>query len=242
MAHLDIVFARIAHDFRRGIKAHGLGIQQGTGKRRGMVFLDPCRNINEMGKARGMAFGKAVGAEALNLLEAASGEIRLIAARHHAAHEFVLEIVDGADIAKGRHGAAQAIGFFGREFRRHNGKLHRLFLKQRNALRLAEHVVELIRLAMLRRGRRIFDLLGATAPSEIGVNHVALNGAGTHDRHFNDEIIEIPGLQPWQHVHLRPAFHLEHANGIGLLQHVINRRVLALARWQDHMACLHGCE
>jgi hypothetical protein len=57
-----------------------------------------------------VALGKAIAAKALDLIEAALGEIRLIAARDHAPDHLLLELADRADIAEGRHGAAQAIG------------------------------------------------------------------------------------------------------------------------------------
>src|SRR5881227_162576 len=50
------------------------------------------------------------------------------------------------------------------------------------------------------------------------MHHVALNGSGTDDRDFNDEIIEFARFQPRQHVHLRPAFDLEDADAIGVFQ------------------------
>jgi hypothetical protein len=43
----------------------------------------------------------------------------------------------------------------------------------------------------------------------------------------DDQIIELARAQARQHVHLRPAFHLEHAERIALAQHVVNRRILA---------------
>ena len=47
-----------------------------------------------------------------------------------------------------------------------------------------------------------------------------------------DEIVEFFRTQARQHIHLRAAFHLKHANGIGFAKHVINCRIFAR----------HGCE
>ena len=44
------------------------------------------------------------------------------------------------------------------------------------------------------------------------MHHVALDRAGPHDRHLDDEIVEFARLQARQHVHLRPAFDLEDAD------------------------------
>ena len=57
--------------------------------------------------------------------------------------------------------------------------------------------------------------------------HIALDRAGTYDRHLNDEIIELARLQARQHVHLRPAFHLEDAQAVPLHQHVVNTGIFA---------------
>ena len=74
-AHLDAVLARVADDLGRGVEAHRLAVQQRAGEDLGVEAFDPGRDIDEQRKARGMAFGKAVVAEPLDLAEAALGEI-----------------------------------------------------------------------------------------------------------------------------------------------------------------------
>ena len=76
-----------------------------------------------------MAFGEAIAAKALDLLETAFGEILRVAPPHHAADHLVPEILDRPDVAKGRHRAAQTIGLLGREIGGHHRQLHRLFLE-----------------------------------------------------------------------------------------------------------------
>src|SRR3546814_20209254 len=80
-----------------------------------------------------MAFGKAVAAESFALLEAAFGELLFIAAPHHAADYLLAEIVEGSDIAEGRHRPAQAVRFFGREIGCDHRKLHSLLMDLRDA-------------------------------------------------------------------------------------------------------------
>ena len=53
------------------------------------------------------------------------------------------------------------------------------------------------------------------------MHHITLNRAGADDRNLNDEIVEFFRLEARQHVDLCPAFHLKHADGIALGQHVI---------------------
>ena len=125
---------RIAHELRRGIKAHRLAVEQRRSEHVRVMAFDPGRNIDEQGEARGMAFGKAVLAEASICFEAALGKV---CARSRVAVmpsiNFVLGKLDRADPLEGRHGAPQLVGFARRETWRHDRDPHRLFLKQRHA-------------------------------------------------------------------------------------------------------------
>ena len=49
----------IAHDLGRRIEAHGLRVEQRAGEDRRMVALEPGRDVDQMGKARGMALGRS---------------------------------------------------------------------------------------------------------------------------------------------------------------------------------------
>ena len=60
------------------------------------------------------------------------------------------------------------------------------------------------------------------------MHHVALDRAGSHDRHFDHEIVEISRHEPRQHGHLRAALHLEHAERIRAGQHAVNGGILRL--------------
>ena len=164
-----------------------------------------------------MALRKAVGAEALDLAEAALGEFARIAFRGHAGNHLVAKAADQPGALEGRHGAAKLIRFRRREARRDDGDAHRLLLKQRHAIGLAEHLLQLF--------GRIGDRLLAHSAAQIGMHHVALNGAGPHDRDLDDEIVEARGPEPRQHRHLRAAFDLEDAHRVGARDHRIDARV-----------------
>jgi hypothetical protein len=60
-----------------------------------------------------VAFRKAVFAKALDLVEAALGELALVAALHHAVDHHRFELADGAAPAERRHGAAQPLACSG---------------------------------------------------------------------------------------------------------------------------------
>ena len=144
-AHLDAVLAHVAHDLRRRVESHRLRVEQGRGEHVRITALEPGRGIDEQREARGMAFREAVFAEALDLAEAALGEVARIVPCDHAFDHLGLERADGAGALEGRHGAAQLVGLARREAAGDDGDLHRLLLEQRHAERLPEHGFELLR-------------------------------------------------------------------------------------------------
>ena len=129
-------------------------------------------------------------------------------------------MADPAGELECRHGAAELIGFGGRETGAHDRDLHRLLLEEWDAQRLLEDRFEL--------GLGIFGHLLALAAAQIGMDHIALDGAGTDDRDLDHEIIKFLRLDPRQHRHLRPALDLEDAQRVGPLDHGIDGRIIVL--------------
>jgi hypothetical protein len=109
LARLHPMVDRAAHDLRRRVEAHGLGVEQRRSEGSRVMAFEPGRDIDEMGEARGVALGEAIFAEALDLVEAALGELGRIATRRHAAHHLLMQPVDGAAPAEGGHGAAELV-------------------------------------------------------------------------------------------------------------------------------------
>src|SRR3546814_1909511 len=91
-AHLDAMIAGIAHDLRRRVETHRLGVEQSGTEYVGMMMLHPARGIGDLRKARCMALRKAIAPEALDLLEGALGKILGITPFDHAADELVVEM------------------------------------------------------------------------------------------------------------------------------------------------------
>src|SRR3546814_18117155 len=87
---------RIAHDLGRGIETHGLRIEERAGEHGRLVAFDPGRHIDQPREGQCMAFGKAVAAETLDLLEESFGELSLIAELHHAPDYILAEMMDRA--------------------------------------------------------------------------------------------------------------------------------------------------
>jgi hypothetical protein len=57
------------------------------------------------------------------------------------------------------------------------------------------------------------------------MHHVALDRPRAHDRDLDHQIVVAARLQPRQHRHLRARFDLEHADGVGTADHVVNLRI-----------------
>jgi len=101
-----------------------------------------------------------------------------------------------------------------REARRDDRELHHLLLEDGYAQRAFEHAFH--------RGAGIGDRFQALPPLEVRVHHAALDRTRTHDRHFDDQIVEARGFEARQHRLLRARFDLEHADGVGALAHRVD--------------------
>ena len=130
-----------------------------------------------------MALGKAVAAEAFELLEGPLGEVRVVAVARPCRATSLSRNCEtppvNLKVAMARRSWSASRG---REAGAFDRDPHRLLLEQRHAERLAEHLLQL-RL-------RIVDRLLALAPAQIGMHHVALDRAGPDDRDLDDEIVE----------------------------------------------------
>ena len=224
--HLHPVLAGVPHQLGGLVEAHGLGVEQGRAEGVGPAPLHPGRGVDQEGEADGVALGEAVGAEPLDLAEAALGEVRIVAPPGHALQEAAAILADAAQVAEGGHGPAQAVGVVLAEPGRLDGQAHGLLLEQGDAQGLAQHPVQLVRRAVLRRGGGELHRVGPVAPAQVGVDHVALDGAGPDDGDLDDQVVEAPGLQARQHGHLGPALHLEDAHRVRPAQHVVDLRDL----------------
>ena len=146
------------------------------------------------------------------------GELDAVAMALHAFLQLDLEVLESAALLPSRHRAAQAIGLAGREAGGHHRELHHLLLEDRHAERASQH--------LLHRFARVGDRLLAAASPQVGMHHAALDRAGAHDRHLDHQIVVVRGLQARQHAHLRARLDLEHADGVGLLDHRVNLWIL----------------
>ncbi len=220
--HAHAVAARVLHQLRRGIKAHGLRVEQRGQEAGRLVAFEPAAEVRQLGEAVGMAFRKAIFAEAQHLLEDALGEVRRIAAVGHALLEPSLELVHAAMAPPGGHGAAQLVGLAGVEAGGDHGDLHDLLLEDGHAQGALERRAQVF----------LFQHQRLAAPGplprlQIGVDHAALDGSRPHDGHLHHQVVQLARAQARQHAHLRAALDLEHAHGVGPADHVVGGGVFA---------------
>ena len=104
----------------------------------------------------------------------------------------------------------------------------KLLLKERHAQRALQD--------RLQRGMRIRDLLFLLTPPHVGMHHLADDGPGPDDGDLHDEIVEPLGIVARQRGHLRAALHLEHADGVGLLQRAVDLIIFRQLRQIDCLA------
>ncbi len=214
----DAVRLGVADQLRRLVETHRLAVQERGRERGGVMALQPRRDVGEPGETGGVRFGKAVFAEAADLLVDLVGELGRKAARQKTVAELGLELLDLAGPFPGGHGAAQLIRLAGSKARCHDRQPHHLLLKERHAERLGQHLFD----ERMRIGHRFF----ARPPPQIRMHHAALNRSGPYNGDLHDEIVKASRLQARQHRHLRPALDLEDADGIGRADHVIDNGIL----------------
>ena len=103
VVNFDTVFARIAHDLRRRVEAHRLRIQERAGEHIGIAAFDPSRDINKDREGSGMAFGKAVSAETLDLRKTAFSIFLRIVLGDHSLNHFLFVMADRSRALERRH-------------------------------------------------------------------------------------------------------------------------------------------
>ena len=109
---------------------------------------------------------------------------------------------------------AELVGFTGTEARGVDRDLHQLFLEQRNPERLGQ--------ARFERRMRVRDRFLTGATPQVRMHRAALDRSRPDERDLDDEVVERARPQPRQRAHLRAALHLEHADGVGEAEHVVD--------------------
>ena len=219
-----MVAACILQDLVGTVETHGPAVNQRAGKCGRFVALQPATGVGQQGKACGVGLGKTIAAKPLDLFEDQLGELRRIAVFLHPGSQAQLVRFKPTVAFPGRHGATQLVGLPGAVVGGNNGDLHHLLLEQRHPKRALQHLAQLL-------GRIGFKLFTVSSP-QIRMHHATLDRPGSHDRYLNDKVIELFGLEPGQHRHLRPGLDLEHPDRIRTANHFVGLGVFSRHRGQ----------
>ncbi len=217
-AHLDPVAAGVLHQRVRRVEAHGLGVEQRRAERGRVVQLDPRARVDEVGEGHRVALGEAEVGEGGELVEDLVGHLALDAPLGHALVEPGPQPLHPLAAALRAHGLAQLVGLARGEPGHVDGHLHELLLEQRHAEGLGQRLLE--------QRVQVGDRLLAVAPTDVGVHRPALDRPGPDERDLDHQVVERAGLEPGQRGHLGPALDLEHADRVGLAQHVVDGLLL----------------
>ena len=210
--------ARVAHDRVRRVEPHRLRVQQRSCELRGVVVLDPRARVHEVGEAHRVALGEAEVGEGLELVGDLLGHRPGDAVLRHAVHQPGPHQRHPLVGALGAHGLAELVGLAGGEVGHVDGHLHELLLEQRHAEGLLE--------ASLEERVEVGDRLLAPPAADVGMDGAALDRAGPDEGHLDDDVVERPRPQPREGGHLGPALDLEHADGVGGAEEVVDRPLL----------------
>ena len=216
--------AGVLDQLRGRVEAHRLAVQQRGEEGRGREALEPGRGIHQQREAGGVGFGKAVAAEALDLLAQALGEVGVVAVVRQPVEQLLAVALELALAPPGTHRAAQLVGLAAGKVGRDHRELHHLLLEDRHAQRARQHTADLFAQAV----QRILAARRTLARLQVGMDHAALDRAGAHDRDFHHQVVEALRPQARQHGHLRARLDLEHADRIGARQHFVD--LLSFAR------------
>ena len=174
--------------------------------------------VGDQREAGGVGFGEAVQRERGDGLH--DGVLRLSAdaVLLHAGAQADLDVAHPRLGAFEAHRAPQLLGLAPAETGGDHRHAQKLFLKQRDAQRAAQH--------RLQRRMQALGLLPALAAPQKRMQHFSDDGAGPDDGHLHHDVVELLRAQPRQAGHLRAALHLEHADGVGVAQRRIHQRIV----------------
>ena len=137
------------------------------------------------------------------------------------------------------HRAAQSFGLPRAEAGERHRHVQHLLLEDDRAVRLAERLLEQ-RMVVRRPERRV----GAQqlAVLDVRVHGLSLDRARAHERDLHREVLEVLGPRAEEALHLRTAFDLERADGVGALDLLVDRRVLEIDAREVDRLVVHACD
>ena len=203
---------------RRVIEPERLVVEQRRVERRRVVRLQVRAGIHDQREARGVRLGEAIERERRDRPEDALGRLARDAALGHARSQSSLDLSHARFGSLEPHRPAQFLGLAARESRHDHRHAQQLLLEQRHAERALQDRLE--------RRMGVHDRFVAAAPRQVRMHHLADDRPRPDDRDLHHEVVEAGRLEAGQRRHLRPRLHLEQPDGVGLLQHLIDDRIV----------------
>ena len=183
-----------------------------------MVPLQPGAGVHQIGEADRVTLREAVVGEGGELEVDVVGQLAGDPALGHPPVEPILQLGHPGGGPLGPHRPAQLVRLRRVEAGHVDRQLHQLLLEQRHAQRLVQGVGH--------QRVRVPPLLLLVLAPDVRVHRAALDRAGADQRHLHHQVVELPGFEPGQGGHLRPALHLEHTHRVGPAEHVVDLFVL----------------
>ena len=108
---LDAVTSRVFNDRAGRVEPHGLAVDQRRGEDRGMMALEPARDIDQERETGGVRLGEPVLPEPLDLLIDGLGVLGVNATIQHPLDELHADGVEFTAFSPRAHGSAKLVGF-----------------------------------------------------------------------------------------------------------------------------------
>ena len=183
-----------------------------------MMRLQVRARVRDQREARRVRFGESVEREGGDRLDDLVLRLLADAALRHPRAQPRLDLLHPFDRPLEAHGAPQLFRLASGESRRDHRDAQELLLEERHAERALEDRLE--------ARVRILDRDLSLPPVEERMHHAADDRPRPDDRHLHDDVVELLRGVPRQRGHLRAALDLEEPDGVGLVQHPVDLRVV----------------
>ena len=216
--HSQSMTLRVFHQRRRIVKTHGLVVQHGRRERRQIVALEIGAGIGNQREAGRVRFRKSIQREGRDRLNNLLLRIGANTVGSHSLAQLDLQFSHSGLRTAHAHGPPQFFRFSATEVGDDHRHANQLFLKERHSERSFQH--------RLQQRMRIGDQFFSLPPFHIRVHHLAYDRPRADDGHLHHQIVKTHRAIARQRRHLRAAFDLEHAHGVGPLQRAVDFRIV----------------
>ena len=215
------VALRVLHRGGGPVEAHVPGVQRACQEGRRVVALEIRGRVGDEGEGSRVGFREAIEGKGGDLSQGVFLGLGGKAALLHARAQPLFHALHALARALEPHGAPQFFGLAAAKARRRHGDAQQLFLEERYAEGSLQDGFE--------RRMGVDHGLTPRAPVQVGVDHLSHDGSGPDDGDLHHQIVEARGFEARQRGHLRAAFDLKGADGVGLANHRVG---VGIVGWQ----------